>query len=74
MKRADDGTLICRECGAKMYIDDRDTYDKRDASLYWNCTACQTSCIERIRYGTPYREDWHSENDGVKDYGIRPQH
>lgn len=29
---------------------------------------CQTSCIEQVRYGKPFKELWHSENGEVIDY------
>lgn len=64
--------MICRECGAKMYLDDKDFDFKGKYDDYWNCPECQTSCIEEVRFSKPYRELWHSENDGVvKDYVIK---
>lgn len=36
------------------------------------CTKYRTSCIEQVRFGKPFKELWHSENnDNVKDYVIR---
>lgn len=62
--------MICKECGAEMYLDDKDYMFKGCYDNYWNCTKCQTSCIEKIRYNEPFKEFWHSENSGVKDYTI----
>ena len=62
----------CRECGAEMYQDDLDYNFKGNYDVYWNCPDCQTSCIEKIRFGQKYIEDWHSENgDVVKDDIVR---
>lgn len=63
--------MICRECGATMYLDDQDFDFKGKYDNYWNCPDCQTSCIEEVRFSRPYRELWHSENNGVKDEVIR---
>ena len=66
--------MICRECGAKMYVDDRDEQFKGCEDIYWSCTDCQTSCIEEIRFSQSFKEIWHSENnDEVKDYEIKHQ-
>ena len=64
---------ICRECGAEMYLDATDARFPGNKDEDWNCSECQTSCILEIRYGRPFREIWHSENDGVKDYTIIPE-
>ena len=63
--------MKCRECGADMYLDDKDYNFKGNYDNYWNCEKCQTSCIEQVRFAKPFKEIWHSENDGVKDYTIR---
>ena len=61
--------MICKECGADMYIDDRDRHFKGCEDIYWNCPDCQTSCIEEIRFSKSFRQLWHSENNNiVKDY------
>ena len=65
------GRMKCRECGADMYLDDKDYNFKGNYDNYWNCEKCQTSCIEQVRFAKPFKEIWHSENDGVKDYTIR---
>ena len=65
------GIMKCRECGADMYLDDKDYNFKGNYDNYWNCEKCQTSCIEQVRFAKPFKEIWHSENDGVKDYTIR---
>lgn len=62
--------MFCRECGAKMYLDDRDRRFKGNYDNYWGCEKCQTSCIEQVRFNQSFKEIWHSENNGVKDYVI----
>lgn len=62
----------CKECGSRMYLDDKDFKFKGCYDNYWNCENCQTSCIEELRFGQSFRELWHSENgDNVKDYEIK---
>lgn len=63
--------MNCRECGAKMYIDDRDKNFPGNEDIYWNCPDCATSCIEEIRFHQKFRENWHSEKDGVKDVVLK---
>jgi len=63
--------MICRECGAKMRLDDVDYDFKGKYDNYWVCDNCQTSCIEEVRFSQRFREHWHSENDGVKDETIK---
>lgn len=66
--------MNCRECGSKMYLDDKDYRFKGNYDNYWNCEECQTSCIEEVRFGQSFKEIWHSENnDEVKDYIIKHQ-
>lgn len=65
--------MQCREYGAKMYLDDKDINFKGNHDNYWNCTQCRTSCIEEVRFGQSFREIWHSENNGVKDYTVKHQ-
>ena len=65
------GRMKCRECGADMYLDDKDYNFKGNYDNYWNCEKCQTSCTEQVRFAKPFKEIWHSENDGVKDYTVR---
>lgn len=65
--------MKCRECGAEMYLDDKDFNFKGNYDNYWNCPDCQTSCIEQVRFGQSFKEIWHSENNGVKDYVIKHQ-
>lgn len=71
MQTGNKATKVCKECGAKMYLDDRDFNFKGNYDNYWCCEECPTSCIEQVRYGQPFKEIWHSENNGVKDYTIR---
>lgn len=64
--------MTCKECGAKMYIDDTDFNFQGNYDEYWCCVKCQTSCIEQVRFGQSFKEIWHSENDDiVKDYEIK---
>lgn len=64
--------MICRECGATMYLDDKDFDFKGKYDNYWNCQNCQTSCIEKVRYSKTFKELWHTENNGVsKDETIK---
>ena len=64
--------MICKECGSKMYEDDRDFNFKGNYDIYWACEKCQTSCIEEVRFSQSFKEIWHSENnDEVKDYEIK---
>ena len=63
--------MICKECGAKMYLDDKECRFKGNYDNYWCCEKCQTSCIEEVRFARSFREYWHSENNGVKDYTIK---
>ena len=66
--------MICKECGSKMYVDDRDFNFKGNYDIYWGCENCQTSCIEEVRFSQSFKEIWHSENnDKVKDYEIKHQ-
>lgn len=55
--------MKCRECGTDMYLDDKDFNFKGNYDNYWNCEKCQTSCIEEVRYGHPFKEIWHTENE-----------
>lgn len=65
--------MICKECGSKMFVDTKDRRFKGNYDVYWICEKCQTSCIAEIRFGQLFKENWHSENDGVKDYVIKHQ-
>lgn len=63
--------MICKECGATMYLDDKDYDFKGKYDNYWECPNCQTSCIEEVRFSKRFKERWHSENTGVKDSIIK---
>lgn len=64
--------MKCKECGSNMYLDDIDFNFKGNKDNYYCCNNCQTSCIEQIRFGKPFKQIWHSENDDiVKDYEIK---
>lgn len=61
--------MFCRFCGAKMYLDDKDYSFKGKYDEYLNCPNCQSGCINQVRFGRPFKEIWHSENDNkVIDY------
>lgn len=66
--------MKCRECGSVMKVDDKDYRFKGNYDVYWICTDCKTSCIEEVRYYQNFKEHWHSENDGAKDYIIMHKH
>ena len=64
--------MICKECGAEMVLDDKDTRFKGNYDNYWICEKCQTSCVEEVRFSQSFKEHWHSENGNeVKDYTIK---
>lgn len=56
--------MICKVCGGKMYLDDKDFNFKGNYDNYYCCDECQTSCIEQVRFGRRFKEIWHSENNG----------
>ena len=62
--------MLCKECGAKMLLDDKEIRFKGNRDNYWICENCQTGCIEQVRFGQSFKEIWHSENNGVKDFVI----
>ena len=55
--------MVCRECGAKMRLDDVDGFFNRTCDKYWVCDLCVTSCIEEIRNGVSVNQIWYTEND-----------
>lgn len=63
--------MNCKECDATMYVDDIDHRFEGCKDIYYNCPNCRTSCIVEVRWSQRFRELWHSENDGVKDYVIK---
>lgn len=66
--------MICKECGSKMYLDDKDFNFKGNYDNYWCCETCLTSCIEQVRFAKPFKEFWHSENNGdIKNYIVFTQ-
>lgn len=54
--------MVCRECGARMRLDDRDGFSKENCENYWVCDTCVTSCNEIVRRGVSVSQDWHTEN------------
>lgn len=63
--------MICRECGAEMFLDDKDYNFKGNYNNYWCCPECTTSCLEEVRFGQSWRENWHTENGSVRDWIIK---
>lgn len=63
--------MVCKECNATMYVDDRYKKVNGYEDIYYNCPKCQTSCIVEVRQSQLFAEFWHSENEGVKDYIIK---
>lgn len=64
--------MICKECGSEMYLDDKDYNFKGCYDNYFNCPNCLTGVTQLVRFGKPFKEFWHSENDNVvKDYIIK---
>jgi len=57
--------MMCKECGADMYLDTKDFNFKGNYDNYWNCPNCTAGCIEEVRFSKTHREIWHSENNGV---------
>lgn len=55
--------MICKVCGAEMYLDDKDFNFKGNYDNYWFCEKCQASCIEEVRFGKSLKESWHSIYD-----------
>lgn len=55
--------MVCRECGSKMRLDDRDGYSSRNCENYWVCDSCITSCNEIIRKGISISQSWYTENE-----------
>ena len=50
--------MICRECGKKMILDDKDVKFRGNLDKYWICEHCHTTCIEEIRFSQSYKEHW----------------
>ena len=59
--------MICKECGSKMRLDDKDYNFKGNYDNYWICDECGISCCESVRFGQVFRESWGSES---KEYVI----
>lgn len=68
MKKVD--SMVCAECGAEMYLDDRDYRFNGCYDNYFACTECYTSCKEEVRFGQSFREHWHSENNDARDWVV----
>ena len=64
--------MFCKECNAKMRLDDTDRNFPGNEDEYWVCDNCVTSCIREVRFHQPFKDIWHSENNNqVKDYEIK---
>lgn len=63
--------MKCSECGKEMRLDDKDYNFKGNYDNYWSCDNCNTSCLEQVRFGQSFRELWHSENNGYRDWEIK---
>ena len=55
--------MICKKCGEEMVLDDRDYNFKGNYDNYWICEKCETSCIERVRFGKTFNEIWEVSED-----------
>ena len=55
--------MECKYCGSKMRLDDVDFNFKGNKDNYYLCDTpdCNSGCIEKIRYGKPFSQDWHKE-------------
>lgn len=66
--------MICKVCGKQMYLDDIARGFKGNMDKYYCCQHCPTGCIEQIRWGKPFKEEWHSERGNkVQDFTVYPK-
>lgn len=66
--------MVCKECGGKMYLDDKDISSKGNYDNYYLCENCIASCILEVRNGSPFKENWYVEYRGEpKEYSIMCQ-
>lgn len=56
-------TIICEECGHVMHVDDVDYRFNGCYDVYYVCTNCDTSCMQEVRFGQKFKENWHTENN-----------
>lgn len=64
--------MKCRECNADMFLDDKDFNFEGNYDNYWLCLKCSASCVEKVRYGQCYRQDWYIENETTfKEYTLK---
>lgn len=52
---------ICKNCGKQMQKDDVDFNFRGNYDIYWVCDSCSTSCIEKIRFGKIFKEEWYQD-------------
>lgn len=64
--------MICRKCGAKMNLDDREYNFKGNYNNYWYCEKCNIGCTEEVRFAQSFKETWFNE-DGIVDFEIKHQ-
>lgn len=50
--------MICENCKSEMIKDDIDYNFKGNFNTYWICEKCNTTCIEHVRFGKPFYEEW----------------
>lgn len=58
--------IRCRRCGSVMTVDDVDYNFEGNFDIYFGCTECNTSCIQKTRYNRLITESWHTEFDSGK--------
>lgn len=55
--------LICKHCKREMRLDDVDFNFKGNQDNYWICDECNTSAIEKIRYGKSIKITWYKNEE-----------
>ena len=50
--------MICKGCGKKMILDNKDVRFRGNLDKYWECENCHSSCIEEIRFSQSFKEHW----------------
>ena len=64
--------MICKICGEKMILDDRDRISNGMYDNYYICPRCETFCIEEVRFFNSSREIWHSEEgEDVREWEVK---
>jgi len=57
--------MQCKNCDAKMRLDDVDYNFKGNQDNYWICDNCGTGCFEKIRYGKSCYKEFYREGEDV---------